>query len=46
MTTVRAPDHYDCDNFDVIDPDGHRRAFGRARTPVPDPGLGNDRGRR
>lgn len=38
-TPINHPDHYGCDDFDVIDPDGHRLAFGQARHPEPGPGL-------
>ena len=42
---IHRPAHYGCDDFDVVDPDGHRLAFGQARNPEPGPGLGTDRGR-
>lgn len=42
---IRRPEHYGCDDFDVVDPDGHRIAFGQSRHPVPGPGLDADRGR-
>ncbi|MEL7182900.1 MAG: VOC family protein [Pseudomonadota bacterium] len=45
VTPINHPDHYACDDFDVVDPDGHRIAFGQARAPKPGPGLGDDRGR-
>ena len=44
-TPISRPEHYGCDDFDVIDPDGHRLAFGQARNPVPAPGLSENRGR-
>lgn len=30
-TDMHRPDHYGCDDFDVVDPDGHRIAFGQDR---------------
>ena len=42
---IHHPEHYGCDDFDVVDPDGHRLAFGQARQPEPGPGLSTDRGR-
>lgn len=30
-TEMQHPTHYGCDDFDVIDPDGHRIAFGQDR---------------
>ena len=42
---IHRPTEYGCDDFDVIDPDGHRLAFGQARAPHPGPGLADDRGR-
>lgn len=44
-TEMNRPEHYGCIDFDVIDPDGHRIAFGQALDPRPGPGLGDDRGR-
>lgn len=44
-TEMHRPTHYGCIDFDIVDPDGHRIAFGQALNPVPGPGLGEDRGR-
>jgi len=44
-TEMHRPKHYGCIDFDVVDPDGHRLAFGQALNPVPGPGLGDERGR-
>lgn len=44
-TEMHRPEHYGCIDFDVIDPDGHRLAFGQALAPLPGPGLGTDMGR-
>ncbi|MEM7268487.1 MAG: hypothetical protein AAF401_04450 [Pseudomonadota bacterium] len=44
-TDMHRPDDYGCIDFDVIDPDGNRIAFGQALNPVPGPGLDHDRGR-
>ena len=30
-TPISHPAHYGCDDFDIIDPDGHRIAFGQDR---------------
>lgn len=43
-TELHHPEHYGCIDFDIVDPDGHRIAFGQALNPVPGPGLSNDRG--
>jgi len=32
-TDIHRPAHYECDDFDLIDPDGHRIAFGQERSP-------------
>ena len=40
VTEMHRPTHYGCIDFDVVDPDGHRIAFGQALNPVPGPGLG------
>ena len=45
MTEMHHPEHYGCIDFDVVDPDGHRIAFGQSLHPVPGPGLDDDRGR-
>ena len=42
---IRTPEHYGCRDFDLIDPDGNRVAFGQALCPAPGPGLAEDRGR-
>ncbi|MEL7000267.1 MAG: VOC family protein [Pseudomonadota bacterium] len=44
-TDINTPTEYGCIDFDVIDPDGHRLAFGQSLNPVPGPGLGHERGR-
>ncbi len=44
-TEMHRPENYGCIDFDVIDPDGHRIAFGQSLSPVPGPGLGDDPGR-
>ncbi|MEM9058826.1 MAG: VOC family protein [Pseudomonadota bacterium] len=44
-TEMHRPTDYGCIDFDVIDPDGHRLAFGQALNPDPGPGLGHERGR-
>jgi catechol 2,3-dioxygenase-like lactoylglutathione lyase family enzyme len=44
-TEMHFPQHYGCIDFDVVDPDGHRIAFGQSLHPVPGPGLNEDRGR-
>ena len=44
-TEMHRPPHYGCIDFDVIDPDGHRIAFGQSLNPVPGPGLNDERGR-
>ena len=43
-TEMHRPEYYGCIDFDVIDPDGHRIAFGQALDPTPGPGLTEDRG--
>jgi catechol 2,3-dioxygenase-like lactoylglutathione lyase family enzyme len=45
MTEMHFPQDYGCIDFDVVDPDGHRIAFGESLCPVPGPGLNDDRGR-
>jgi predicted enzyme related to lactoylglutathione lyase len=45
LTEMHFPDEYGCIDFDVVDPDGHRIAFGQSLYPVPGPGLNDDRGR-
>lgn len=45
LTEMHFPDDYGCIDFDVVDPDGHRIAFGQSLHPVPGPGLNDDRGR-
>lgn len=45
LTEMHFPEHYGCIDFDVVDPDGHRIAFGQSMHPVPGPGLNDDRGR-
>ncbi|MEM1299199.1 MAG: VOC family protein [Pseudomonadota bacterium] len=44
-TEMHRPNDYGCIDFDVLDPDGHRIAFGQALNPVPGPGLSDERGR-
>ncbi|MEM1316297.1 MAG: VOC family protein [Pseudomonadota bacterium] len=44
-TEMHRPTEYGCIDFDMVDPDGHRIAFGQALNPVPGPGLDHDRGR-
>ncbi|MEM7422384.1 MAG: VOC family protein [Pseudomonadota bacterium] len=44
-TDMHRPTQYGCIDFDVIDPDGHRIAFGEAQNPASGPGLDADRGR-
>ncbi|MEM7694135.1 MAG: VOC family protein [Pseudomonadota bacterium] len=44
-TDMHRPKDYGCIDFDIIDPDGHRIAFGQALNPVPGPGLGDNRGK-
>jgi hypothetical protein len=39
MTETRCDNPYGCDDFDVIDPDGHRIAFGQDMEPGARPGL-------
>lgn len=43
-TEMHRPEHYGCIDFDIVDPDGHRLAFGQALKPVPGPGLSDMRG--
>jgi predicted enzyme related to lactoylglutathione lyase len=43
-TAMHRPEDYGCIDFDVVDPDGHRIAFGQALNPVPGPGLSISRG--
>jgi len=45
VTEIRHPEDYGCDDFDILDPDGHRIAFGQARDPNPGPGLQRDNGK-
>ena len=45
LTEMHHPQDYGCIDFDVVDPDGHRIAFGQALRPVLGPGLSDDRGR-
>lgn len=45
LTEMHFPDDYGCIDFDVVDPDGHRIAFGQALHAVPGPGLSDNRGR-
>lgn len=44
-TEINRPQEYGCIDFDIVDPDGHRIAFGQSLNPVPGPGLDDDRGR-
>jgi len=44
-TEIRHPKGYGCDDFDVVDPDGHILAFGQSRDPDPAPGLSEHRGK-
>lgn len=44
-TATNRPQDYGCIDFDIVDPDGHRLAFGQALNPLPGPGLGQERGR-
>ncbi|MEM7058441.1 MAG: VOC family protein [Pseudomonadota bacterium] len=44
-TEMHRPTEYGCIDFDLIDPDGHRIAFGQALNPEPGPGLHDDPGR-
>ncbi|MCL6283762.1 hypothetical protein M3P21_09505 [Ruegeria sp. 2012CJ41-6] len=39
MTEIRRGNPYGCDDFDVIDPDGHHIAFGQDMEPGASPGL-------
>lgn len=39
LTEIRRGNPYGCDDFDVIDPDGHRIAFGQDMQPGARPGL-------
>ncbi|MEM7214305.1 MAG: VOC family protein [Pseudomonadota bacterium] len=39
------PEEYGCIDFDIVDPDGHRIAFGQALDPVPGPGLSDETGK-
>ncbi|MEO1734207.1 MAG: VOC family protein [Pseudomonadota bacterium] len=43
-TDLQHPTHYGCIDFDIVDPDGHRLAFGQSLSPVPGPGLNEDKG--
>lgn len=45
ITEIRRDNPYGCDDFDVVDIDGHRLAFGQSRMPDPGPGLSDQRGR-
>ncbi|MCV3241128.1 VOC family protein [Mesorhizobium sp. ZC-5] len=45
LTDMHFPDEYGRIDFDVIDPDGHRIAFGQVLDRVSEPGLNHDRGR-
>ena len=42
---MRAPTDYGCIDFDMVDRDGHRLAFGQSLRPDPAPGLDHQRGR-
>jgi len=42
---INRPAQYGCIEFDIIDMDGHRIAFGQSLNPVPGPGLSADWGR-
>ncbi|MEM6661405.1 MAG: hypothetical protein AAF666_04415 [Pseudomonadota bacterium] len=44
-TEMNRPTEYGCVDFDLIDPDGHRIAFGQSLMPDPAPGLSTERGR-
>ena len=44
-TPIHRAEHYGCDDFDLICPDGHRIAFGQDRAPDPGPGLSSDQGK-
>ena len=44
LSEIRRGNPYGCDDFDVMDPDGHRLAFGQSLNPFPGPGLDHDRG--
>jgi hypothetical protein len=45
VTDVRRRNEYGCEDFDIVDPDGHRIGFGQSLDPVPGPGLCDERGR-
>ncbi|MEM8728555.1 MAG: hypothetical protein AAGF79_01460 [Pseudomonadota bacterium] len=45
LTEIRRDNPYGCDDFDVVDIDGHRLAFGQSLNPEPGPGLETGRGR-
>lgn len=44
LTGVRRDNPYGCADFDVVDIDGHRIAFGQSLAPDPGPGLSQLRG--
>ncbi|MEM9048710.1 MAG: hypothetical protein AAGC92_08325 [Pseudomonadota bacterium] len=44
LTEIRRDNPYGCDDFDVVDIDGHRLAFGQSHNPDPGPGLDQTRG--
>lgn len=44
-TELRRGTPYGVDDFDVVDPDGQRIAFGQDVDPDPGPGLSANRGR-
>ena len=44
-TEITRENAYGCIDFDVVDPDGNRIAFGQSLDPAPGPGLDHDRGR-
>ena len=45
VTSIRRGNEYGCEDFDIVDPDGHRLGFGQSLNPEPGPGLCDERGR-
>ena len=44
LPDIRRDNQYGCDDFDVVDPDGHRICFGQDMQPAHGPGLSAHQG--
>ncbi|MEM9320575.1 MAG: VOC family protein [Pseudomonadota bacterium] len=45
LTAIRHDNPYECDEFDIRDPDGHLICFGQDMIPTHGPGLSDKKGR-